>query len=341
MNDFPALLAALARPRPASAPPPVLATLVSVAGSSYRRPGARLVVTATGQRLGSISGGCLEEDVLARAQRVATTRRPELVTYDTSAENDLVWGVGLGCHGVVQVLLEPIPSPAPEWVATVSANLAARRPTELAVVWQLPASAPPFALGTYLAAALPPDSAPVNAAIFRESLRPPPSLLIFGAGDDAQPLAALASQLGWHVTVADPRAAFATAARFPSADRIVVAPAAELVARLAPEPAALAVVMTHHYVHDVPLLRDLLPLNLSYLGLLGPKKRADRILADLARDGLTLNSDQVSRLHAPVGLDLGAERPAEVALAILAEMQAALTRRNARPLRERTRPIHD
>ncbi|MCX6931918.1 MAG: XdhC family protein [Verrucomicrobia bacterium] len=338
MPELAAVVAHLAAPDRGSA---VLATLVAVAGSSYRRPGARLLVTAAGERLGSISGGCLEEDVLARAQRVATTGRPELVTYDTSAENDLVWGVGLGCHGVVQVLLEPIPSPAPAWVATVTANLAARRPTELAVVWQHPTSEPPFALGTYLAAALPPGSAPVNAAIFRESLRPPPSLLIFGAGDDAQPLAALAGQLGWSVTVADPRAAFATVARFPTADPLVVAPAADLVARLAPEPAALAVVMTHHYVHDVPLLHDLLPLNLSYLGLLGPKKRADRILADLARDGLNLNSDQLARLHAPVGLDLGAERPAEVALAILAEMQAALTRRDARPLRERTRPIHD
>jgi xanthine dehydrogenase accessory factor len=341
MNDLQTQLTALSRSR-SGLPHPVLATLVAVAGSSYRRPGARLLVTAAGERLGSISGGCLEEDVLARAQRVATTGRPELVTYDTSAENDLVWGVGLGCHGVVQVLLEPIPSPAPAWVATVTANLAARRPTELAVVWQHPTSEPPFALGTYLAAALPAGFAPVNAEIFRESLRPPPSLLIFGAGDDAQPLAALAGQLGWSVTVADPRAAFATAARFPTADHLVVAPAADLVARLAPEPAALAVVMTHHYVHDVPLLRDLLPLNLSYIGLLGPKKRADRILADLARDGLTLHSsDQLARLHAPVGLDLGAERPAEVALAILAEMQAALTRRDARPLRERTRPIHD
>lgn len=340
MNDLQTQLTALSRSR-SGLPHPVLATLVAVAGSSYRRPGARLLVTAAGERLGSISGGCLEEDVLARAQRVATTGRPELVTYDTSAENDLVWGVGVGCHGVVQVLLEPIPSPAPAWVATVTANLAARRPTEIAVVWQYPTSEPPFALGTYLAAALPAGFAPVNAEIFRESLRPPPSLLIFGAGDDAQPLAALAGQLGWSVTVADPRAAFATAARFPTADHLVVAPAADLVARLAPEPAALAVVMTHHYVHDVPLLRDLLPLNLSYLGLLGPKKRADRILADLARDGLTLNSDQLARLHAPVGLDLGAERPAEVALAILAEMQAALTRRDARPLRERTRPIHD
>ena len=341
MIDLPSQLAALTPPR--SGPPhPVLATLVAVAGSSYRRPGARLVVTATGQRLGSISGGCLEEDVLARAQRVATTGRPELVTYDTSSENDLVWGVGLGCHGVVEVLLEPIPSPAPGWMATLSANLAARRPTELAVVWRNPSSAQPLPLGTRLAAELPfgPAATPAEVAVFRETIHPPPSLLIFGAGDDAQPLAALAAQLGWHVNVADPRAAFATAARFPTADRLVVAPAAELVAHVAPEPAALAVVMTHHYVHDAPVLRDLLPLDLAYLGLLGPKKRADRILADLARESAAPTAAQLARLHAPVGLDLGAEKPAEVALAILAEMQAALTRRDARPLRDRTRPIH-
>ena len=337
MNDLPNQLAALSRSH--SGPPhPVLATLVAVAGSSYRRPGARLLVTAAGERLGSISGGCLEEDVLARAQRVATTGQPELVTYDTSSENDLIWGVGLGCHGVVQVLLEPVPFPPPAWVSTLAANLAARRPTPLAVVWRNPTPALP--LGTRLGTELPPDSESVNTVRFLETIHPPASLLIFGSGDDAQPLAQLAAQLGWHVTVADPRAAFATAARFPTADRLVVAPATELVARITPEAGALAVVMTHHYVHDVPLLRDLLPLDLAYLGLLGPKKRADRILADLASNGPDPDPAQLARLHAPVGLDLGAEKPAEVALAILAEMQAALTHRDARPLRERTRPIH-
>ena len=315
----------------------MLATLVAVAGSSYRRPGARLIVTATGERIGSISGGCLEEDVLARAQTVATTGKPELVTYDTSSENDLVWGVGLGCHGVVRVLLESIPATPPPWVTTHAANLAARRPTPIAVVWRSSDSA--LQLGTRLAAELPPPSA--DAAVFHETLTPPPSLLIFGAGDDAQPLAQLATPLGWSVTIADPRAAFASAGRFPSAARIVVAPAAELVARVAPERNALAVVMTHHYIHDVPLLRDLLPLNLPSVGLLRPKKRADRILADLARDGFTPSTAQRATLHAPVGLDLGAETPAEVALSILAEIRATLACRDARPLRDRTRPIHD
>ncbi len=332
MTELATILQHLATP---GRKPAVLATLVAVAGSSYRRPGARLLVTTGGQRIGSISGGCLEEDVLARAQTVAATGRAELVTYDTSSENDLVWGVGLGCHGVVEVLLESIPSPAPAWVDALAKNLAARRPTPLAVVWRSPSGVTP--LGTRLATELPPPSPATT--VFHETIMSPPALLIFGAGDDAQPLAQLAHPLGWAVTIADPRAAFATAARFPAA-RLVVAPAAELAARVAPEPGALAVVMTHHYVHDVPLLRALLPLDLAYLGLLGPRQRAERILADLARDGFSANPDQLARLHAPVGLDLGGDHPAAVALSMLAEMQAALTGRDARPLRTRTRPIH-
>ena len=333
MTELATLLQHLATPGRSSA---VLATLVAVAGSSYRRPGARLLITTGGQRIGSISGGCLEEDVLARAQAVAATGRAELVTYDTTSENDLVWGVGLGCHGVVHVLLETVPTPAPAWVDALAKNLAARRPTPLAVAWRSSAGVTP--LGTHLATELPPPSPATT--VFYETILPPPALLIFGAGDDAQPLAQLAQPLGWAVTIADPRAAFATAARFPTADRIIVAPAAELVARIAPEPGALAVVMTHHYIHDVPLLRDLLPLDLAYLGLLGPKKRAERILADLARAGLAPTPAQRARLHAPVGLDLGAETPAEVALSILAEIRATLGSRDARPLRDRTAPIH-
>jgi xanthine/CO dehydrogenase XdhC/CoxF family maturation factor len=170
---------------------------------------------------------------------------------------------------------------------------------------------------------------------------PPPALFVFGAGDDAQPLVRLAKELGWHVTVADPRAAFATRERFPTGDRHVVAPAEALVATLNPGSDALAVVMTHHYVHDVPILRDLLTRPLAYVGLLGPKKRAEKILSDLAEKGTTISPEQRARLHAPVGLDLGADSPEQVALSMLAEMQAALTGRNGRPLRERTRPIHD
>ena len=135
--------------------------------------------------------------------------------------------------------------------------------------------------------------------------------------------------------------AFATAARFPAANALVVSRADELVARVAPHPDGLVVVMTHHYVHDVPILRDLLARPLAYLGLLGPKKRAEKILTDLEKSGVAVSAAQRTQLHAPVGLDLGADSPEQVALSILAEMQAALGGRDARPLRERTRPIHE
>ncbi len=331
MKEFQAIVRALVAPGAGEA---VLATLATAEGSSYRRPGARLLHLGDGRRLGSISGGCLEVDVLIRARRVFETGHAETVVYDTTSENDLVWGVGLGCHGIVRVVIEKLP-PRPAWALALAENFSSRRPTSLAVVHQSP---DPAQLGTRLAA---PEPTPAGTAIFHDTILPPTALAIFGAGDDAQPLARLAHELGWHVTIADPRAAFTTAERFPTAATLVVAPASELVTRVAPDAATLAVVMTHHYVHDLPLLRDLLPRPLAYLGLLGPKKRAEKILADLARDGLTLTPAWRARLHAPVGLDLGADSPEQVALAILAEMQATLAGRDARPLRERTRPIHE
>ncbi len=335
MNELAAIVRHLTAPDSRAA---VLATLVSVQGSSYRRPGARLLIPPHGPPIGSISGGCLEEDVLARAQAVAATGRSELVTYDTTTENDLVWGTGLGCHGVVQVLLEKLPA-HPAWATVLDANLRAHQSTPLAIIWKNPGEAVGVRpLGTDLATAA--WSAPTSAEVFHQVIAPPTSLVIFGAGHDAQPLVRLAKELGWHVTVADPRAASATPARFPAADAIVVAPAAELVERVAPPADALAVVMTHHYVHDVPLLRALVRRPLAYLGLLGPKQRAEKILADLADEGVPLTDALRARLHAPVGLDLGAENAGEVALAILAEMQAVLASRDARPLRERPRPIH-
>jgi xanthine/CO dehydrogenase XdhC/CoxF family maturation factor len=333
VQELQAIVRALLTP---GAGPAVLATLATVEGSSYRRPGARLLVSTDGTRLGSISGGCLEEDVLARARHVAATGLAETAVYDTTTENDLVWGVGLGCHGVVRVLIEPVP-PRPAWAVALAENFAARRPTPLAVAHR---AAEPAQLGTRLAASLP-AARESGVEIFHDVVAPPTALFIFGAGADAQPLAQFAAALGWHITIADPRASFATAVRFPMARALVVAPAAELADRAAPGADAVAVVMTHHYVHDVPLLRALLDRPLAYLGLLGPKKRAEKILADLAAAGLGITSALRARLHAPVGLDLGADTPAEVALAMLAEMQAALTGRDARALRERTRPIHE
>lgn len=309
-----------------------LATLVRVDGSSYRRPGARLLLAADGRRAGSISGGCLEDDVAAHASEVLAGGAARTVTYDTTTENDQVWGVGLGCHGVVYVLVEGLPR-LPAWAGVLRENLRRRMPTELAVVWGETAAG----RGTYLAGDLP--SLPA-AAIFRQVVAPPPALVIFGAGNDARPLVRFARELGWHVTVVDPRPAMATATRFPEADAIVVARPEEAPARVAPAPDALVVIMTHHYAHDLPLLRHLLARPLAYLGLLGPRARAERILQELEAGGLPITAEMRARLHAPVGLDLGAETPEAVALSILAEMQAVLAGRDARPLRQRTAPIH-
>jgi len=231
------------------------------------------------------------------------------------------------------LLIEELP-PRPVWAEVLRENILKRVPTELAVVWQGPEGT---RLGTSLAGEVRPEA---SLRVFYQTVLPPPSLVVFGAGDDARPLVRFAKGLGWQVNVVDPRPAFATPARFPEADATVVARPEEAVARMNPEADSAVVVMTHHFHHDVPLLRALLPRPLAYLGLLGPKKRADRILSDLAADGLTLAPDLRERLHAPVGLDLGADTPEEVALSILAEVQSVLAKRDARPLRERRRPIH-
>jgi xanthine dehydrogenase accessory factor len=328
----------------------VLATLVSVKGSSYRRPGARLLLTQSSRTFGSISGGCLEDDVVAHAKSVMIEGIARVLSYDTTTENDLLWGVGLGCHGVVDVLIERL-MPGVAWPRSLRDNLLRRQPTELAVTWKAP---DPSQLGTRILLSPPGEfltdrnkgvGSPVGAAstdveVFYQTIPPPPSLVVFGAGNDAQPLVRFARDLGWDITVVDPRPAYADPLRFPEADTVIVARPGEIPGGVPLGPDTLAVVMTHHYAHDLPLLRALLPRPLAYLGLLGPRKRSEKILADLGTAGLAITAQMRRRLHAPVGLDLGADAPEGVALAILAEMLATLSARDGRPLRDRKRPIH-
>lgn len=329
MSEIPLILDAL---QAASGRAVALATLVEVEGSSYRSPGARLLLLPDGTRLGSISGGCLEQDIALRAQAVLASGRSEVVAYDTTVENDLVWGVGTGCQGVVRVFIERLPAERPRWVAALAGNLAARRGTALAVAHG--GAHPP---GTMLAAELAADSA---AGVFRETIPAPPALLICGAGDDAQPLVRLAKETGWHVTVADSREAYATAARFPLADSLVVTPAARLAESWQADDRTFVVVMTHRYAEDLELLRVLLPLPLVYLGVLGPRQRTDRLLAALRRSGFESDAAGRARLHAPVGLDLGGRGPEWVAVSILAELQCRLFGRTPGHLCDRAGAIH-
>jgi xanthine dehydrogenase accessory factor len=313
--------------------PHALATLVTVEGSSYRRAGARLLINAENSALGSISGGCLEDDIRERARLVLANGTSQTVIYDTTAENDLVWGVGLGCQGVVRVFIERLPA-FPVWAKTLQRNFASRSETHLSVIWE---STDPASLGTHESAVV--GRLPEKTAAFHDRVPPPIRLLVFGAGDDAQPLVRMAHELGWYVQVFDARPAYANPARFPFADEVTVA-LPESAASIPVDDLTIAVIMTHRYRDDLPLVRTLLPQNLPYLGLLGPKKRTGRILDELEQSGLTITAEMNARLHAPVGLDLGGNTPETVALSMLAEMQAVLAARDARPLRERTRPIH-
>ena len=178
------------------------------------------------------------------------------------------------------------------------------------------------------------------AEVLLEVIQPPVELLIFGAGHDAIPLVHFAKQLGWHVTIVDNRLSYATRDRFPFADDIILCNPEDLEARISFNPRMVAVVMTHKYLHDLALLQTLLSSPLHYVGMLGPKTRTEQLLQDLQASGFIPTPEQLRRLYGPVGLDIGADTPEEIALSIVAEIQAVITNRNGNFLKERTGPIH-
>jgi len=176
--------------------------------------------------------------------------------------------------------------------------------------------------------------------VFVEVIEPPVPLLVFGSGPDAVPLVRLARELGWHVTVADERPAAASGGRFPGADATLTCAPEAVPERAGLDARTVAVLMTHNYLQDLRLLEVLLPLPVRYLGILGPKRRTERMLGDLRKQGLEPSEDWLGRLHSPAGLDIGADTPEGIALAIVAEINAVLAGRTGGPLRERDGPIY-
>jgi xanthine/CO dehydrogenase XdhC/CoxF family maturation factor len=362
MKELADILAAW-RDQPASAA--ALATVAQTEGSSYRRPGARMLVLDCGRPIGSISGGCVETDVIEKAATVKASGVPLVLTYDTSTEEDIVFGAGLGCSGLVRVLLEPVRPPFMDFlqrvwttrqsgaVATIfkvegetSAPIGARVILEECdAVWSDIAHAG-------LRETLTADArealrsgrqnqvrhaiGPGAIEAFVEIVRGPAPLVIFGAGYDAFPLARMARELGYHVTIVDARPAYADAKRFPEADAIVLARAGEWNGQLSLTDQTAAVVMSHHYLTDAATLKALASLPLRYLGVMGPRRRAEKMAAELGPEG----QEVLRRAHNPIGLDIGADSPEQIALAILAEIQAAGAGRPGGPLRDRQGPIH-
>jgi xanthine dehydrogenase accessory factor len=347
-----------------------LATIVRVEGSAYRRPGARMLITAGGRTTGLISGGCLDSDVRERALQVIESGRPALVRYDTSKEEDLVWGLGLGCNGVVDVLIEPGTDRVTALLRGLDvAQSGEGRSVVVSVIRSDVAELPPgvsMLLSRDATISLPPSRTVDNIVArlrddaeaafqsgvsriarhgaggeveaFIEVVEPRVPLVIFGAGADVIPLVDWARHLGWHTTVVDTHAREKSTERFAHADAVILC-APEDVARLVTLTGASAVVlMTHSYTHDLQLLPMLLNSTARYLGCLGPRRRTDRLLSELG-DAVPGGSG-LDRLHAPIGLDLGAESPSEIAMAIVAEVLASIKVRSGHSLRHSRGSIH-
>jgi xanthine dehydrogenase accessory factor len=301
-----------------------LATLVETKGSAYRRAGARLIVRRDRKTWGAISGGCVEADIVERALDVITRGAPRLAHFKP-ADDDLIVGLGSGCQGELTVFIEPLA--ASQRVELHDRLSIAANGEALITTYR---ASEPSSLRTWIGAASDADS-----DAFVQPVVLPLSLFIFGASPAAEPLLRIGKQLGWSVRIADHRPVVASDERFASADAIVIAPTDELPSRFTyPSPSA-AVVMTHHYLRDLDLIQRLAPMRLDYLGLVGSRDRAQRLVAEAG----TL--DSLASLRAPAGLDLGSDAPSEIALSIVAEIQTVLRRTTATALRNRTGRIHN
>jgi xanthine/CO dehydrogenase XdhC/CoxF family maturation factor len=304
--------------------PCALATVIAVEGSSYRLPGARMLVAADGRTWGGVSGGCLERDVARRALGVIETGRPVRCRYDTGDDEELLHGAATGCGGTIHLYLQPLSANRPGPLPHIAEVLRTRQPLTIATTLDDGQSR----------VALASDSLPVADAknVFVETILPPQAIVIFGAGPDVPPLVAIAKTLGWHVTVVASRPATGVRERLAAADSIHVT-GADAPADGVPLPDDAAVLlMTHNLARD-RLILAALPPRLRYVGILGPASRTRRLFDEVPVD--------LSRLHAPVGLDLGAQTPEEIALAIAAEIQAVVRNAAAGFLRDRPGPIHD
>ena len=339
-----------------------LVTVVRVVGSSYRKPGARMLITRRGLRVGTISGGCLEAEVCKQIWWL-TREGPCLRDYSSSVADDEKPSYGLGCEGVVSLLLERV-SNSVEVLQALERSVQQRTPS--AIVTVIVSDSPAVHVGSRavftedglaveahdtsqgLRSALQPIGRQVltekrslsafascgkaKLELFAEYIEAPPAIFIFGAGNDAQPLAHFAHSMGWEVTIADFRSHLASRNRFVSANRVVVLRGDEPLSEVNIRPEDAAVVLTHSYWQDALILRDLLRLQPQYIGVLGPQRRTARIVREIAADS-DLNPDEImTALKAPVGLDLGSGSPEVIALSIIAEIQAVLSGRSAIPL---------
>ncbi len=338
-----------------------LATLVRVHGSAPRLPGARLCLTRSGRMAGSVSGGCVENDVYERALQVLDSRQAIIATYGIADE--MAFAVGLSCGGRIEVLIEPFIADE-VWgalrnavehhravavaIGLAPAALLGRKLGLLDDARRVGSIAPSLD-GQILAAArarwrhggtevLAVPWRGEEASLFIEVIPPPPRLFIVGATHTAIALSRLARGLGFWVSIVDARGAYASRDRFPEADEILLAPPGEALGRAGLDAYSHVVILTHDPKFDIPALTHALRSEARYIGVMGSRDTHARRTALLEQEGFS--AADLSRIHAPIGLDIGARTPEEIALAILAEMVAVGHGRAGRPLREKKGAIH-
>lgn len=331
--------------------PLVLASVYDTEGSTYSKAGARMLISGDGTFQGMLSGGCLEGDLAERALEVLASGTPQSVTYDLGKNDEELWGLGVGCDGLMRIFLQPLlpnedfqPFPAIAGVlASDSQGIAA---TVLSSAHEALAAGATQVLhdgvtasfgipdehrGTFLREAE--TAAEQEKSCTREididgravtvlfaQLVPPPKLLILGAGLDALPVLRLATELGWRATVQDHRPAYIERGGFAQAERVLCVPPVDLPENVSLDRYDGAIVMSHHLATDRKYLAMLAGSRVPYIGLLGPRDRRKRLMQDLGELALRLEH----RLHGPAGFDIGADGPASIALSILAEMHAEL-----------------
>lgn len=350
-----------------------LAAVVHLEGSSYRRPGARMIVNDEGELTGAISGGCLEGDALRKALLVLSRQQSKLVTYDTSDEDDMTIGIQLGCAGVIQVLFEPIdPNKPDNPIQLLRKAVAVRQESVLVTLFSLdrkhdvqPGTCLLMEANGNISGNIPYreleaailedvyDAMAQRRSSFREYshqharttafiefLQPAVSLVVVGAGNDAIPMMQIADSIGWDVRVVDGRNTHARPERFTAACQVLVSKPEKVLEQLPIDNRTVFVMMTHNYNYDLAMLKALLPKDIPYIGMLGPRKKLERMLDEIRAGGAEITPEMLSRIYGPTGLEIGAETAGEIALSIISEIQAVLNQKPGGPLRAKKDVIH-
>ena len=329
-----------------------LATVVRVRGSAYRHEGAKMLVAEDSATTGNVSGGCLEADVREVALGVLASGKAEVRSYCAGSDEIAAWDLGVGCEGQVEVLIEvatdvraherALLDGTSSFVSCVLVAEPRRRLvlTAAGTEGDLVDSSFDASVAALARSALEGGGSAIHHVadrdVFIDVFAPPPQLVVVSAGDDARALARFATAVGFRVVVVDRRPGLLTPERFPGAAILVQATPEELVGRVALGAKDFAVVMTHSYADDRAYLHALLGTSVPYIGVLGPRQRTDRILAELAVVG-PVDGD---RVYGPVGLDIGTDGAEQVAISALSEILAVRSGRKPTSLRERPQPIH-